>query len=147
MSINLLKELRRFYKLKHQVLPHLAYSNWFSSGQNNIITPEIAKKSRNVSKFQLNLQKHVNICCCSFNKIPIEKKSVLQKIDFFWPNSFGAAHGISVKFCLWTFHKLKKHRKIDFYWLLVALGNALNFRAFLSVSLEKHMPNALNRFS
>ena len=32
--------------------------------------------------------------------------------DFFWPNKLGFLHGMSVKFGLWTFHKLKKGRKI-----------------------------------
>jgi len=56
-----------------------------------------------------------------------EKKTLLQEnfdlminFDFFWPNKFRVAHGISVKFGLWTFHKLLKRWKnfdlVDF-WL------------------------------
>jgi len=39
---------------------------------------EVAKL---ISEYQQNLQKHVNICCCSFNKILIkEKKTLLEEI-------------------------------------------------------------------
>jgi len=31
---------------------------------------------------------------------------------FFYPNNFGFAHGMNVKFGLWTFHKLWKSRNI-----------------------------------
>ena len=40
--------------------------------------------------------------------------------DFFWPNDFEVAHGIDMKFGLWTFHKfLKRQKNFDFidFWL------------------------------
>jgi len=40
--------------------------------------------------------------------------------DFFQPNNFGVAHGISMKFGLWTFQKLlRKQKNFDFidFWL------------------------------
>ena len=45
---------------------------------------------------------------------------------FFWRNSFGIAHCISVTFGLWTFHKLwKRQKKFDFidFWLPYLLQN------------------------
>jgi len=42
-------------------------------------------------------------------------------VDFFWPNNLGYPHGMSVKFGLWTFHKLETTEKFWLYWLLVAL--------------------------
>jgi len=32
-----------------------------------------------ITKLQLNLQKHINICCCSFNKVSMKKKKLLQE--------------------------------------------------------------------
>jgi len=59
------------------VLDHIQSS---SSGQNNIITLEIATNRLFITKeLQLHLQKQINICC-SFNKISIkEKKTGLQE--------------------------------------------------------------------
>jgi len=37
--------------------------------------------------------------------------------DFFLPNNFVVAHGISVKLGLWTFHKLLKSQKNFDFWL------------------------------
>jgi len=72
-----------------------------------------------ITELQLNLQKYINICCCSFKNIDKEKKTALQEkfdstinfdlminFDFFWPNNLGFPHGVSEKFGLWTFHKL-----------------------------------------
>jgi len=72
--INLMSSLRKFYLviLQYQLLPRLAYFQSSSSGQNNIIMSEVAKL---ISEYQLNFQKHVNICCCSFDKISIKKKN------------------------------------------------------------------------
>jgi len=43
-----------------------------------------------------------------------------MNFNYFWPKNLGAAHGIIVKFGLWTFHILLKRQKnfdlIDF-WL------------------------------
>jgi len=42
----------------------------------------------------------------------------------FWPNNFGMAHGINMKFGLWTFHNLMKWQKnFDFidFWLPYSL--------------------------
>jgi len=103
------------------MLPRLAYFQSSSSGQNNIITSEVAKKSSIMSEFYLNLQKHVNVCCCSFNKISKKRKQTVpqeiltndkfwphDKFWRFWPNSFGVAHGTNtiVKFCFREFQKL-----------------------------------------
>jgi len=45
VSLNLLKSPRSFYivTLQHEVLPRLEYFQSSSSGQNNIITTEVAK--------------------------------------------------------------------------------------------------------
>jgi len=51
---------------------------------------------------------------------PNDKFWPKDKIWLFWSNKFGVARGISVKFSLWTFHKLLKKQKIfDFidFWL------------------------------
>jgi len=56
-----------------------------------------------ITELQLNLQSHINICCCSFNKILIKReKAVLQEnfdstinfdlminFDFFCSNNLG----------------------------------------------------------
>jgi len=74
-------------------------------------------------KISTKRAKHVNICCCSFNKISIMRKNLCCKIFWpndkfwqFWPNNFGVAHFISVKFGLWTFRKLwKRQKNFDFH--------------------------------
>ena len=62
-------------------LPHHAYATYY------LIVQQWAKqyyypRSRNkpiiTTELQLNLQKHVNICCCSFIKISMKKKTLLQ---------------------------------------------------------------------
>ena len=45
------------------------------------------------------------------NTLLQENFDLTIKFDLFWPNNLGVAHGISVKFGLWTFHKLWKGRK------------------------------------
>ena len=44
----------------------------------------------------------------------------MTNFDIVWPNNYGVAHGMGMKFGLWTFHKLLKRQKncdfIDF-WL------------------------------
>jgi len=62
---NLLRSLRRFHNviLQCQVLPRLACFQLSSSGKNNNTVSELAKS---ISTYHLNLQKHINICCCSF---------------------------------------------------------------------------------
>jgi len=32
-----------------------------------------------ITELQLNLQKHIDICCCTLNEISIEKKTALQE--------------------------------------------------------------------
>jgi len=61
--------------LQHQLLPRLAYFQSSSFGQNNIIMTAAAKL---VSEYQLNLQKHINFCCCCF-KIDKETKICSKK--------------------------------------------------------------------
>jgi len=39
-----------------------------SGGQNNIVMPEVAKNTI-ITELRLNLQKRINICCCSFNRV------------------------------------------------------------------------------
>jgi len=112
------------------VLDHIQSS---SSGQNNIITLEIATNRLFITKeLQLHLKKQINMCC-SFNKISIKKKNwsarkvdptinfdLIINFDFFGTNNLGLPYGMSVTFGLWTFHKLLKRQKnfdvIDF-WL------------------------------
>jgi len=58
------------------------------------------------------------MCYCISNKILIKRKTLLvnfdltKNFDFFRLNNFGVAHGISVEFSLWTFHKLSKRQEI-----------------------------------
>ena len=75
MSKNLLKShwgSTLIYILQHQVLP---CQNYFQSSRSVKTTYYVRshKKSSAMSEFQLNVQKHVNICCCSFNKMSIKK--------------------------------------------------------------------------
>jgi len=61
-------------------------------------------RSRNkptvTTELQLNLQEHINICCCSFNKVSIKRKTLMEEnfdltiifdltinFDFFCPNN------------------------------------------------------------
>ena len=101
----------------------------------NIIYIRSHNKPINISELQLNLQILYISKCAAVTLINInnEKKTLLQEnfdltinfdlmlnFDFFWPNNFGVVHDISVKFGLWTFHKLLKLQKIfDFidFWL------------------------------
>jgi len=59
------------------ILPHLAYLIFdrpIVTYTTLSHTLEVAK-SINKSELQLNLQKHINLCCCSFNKILVKRKS------------------------------------------------------------------------
>ena len=51
------------------ILHNIQSSN---SGQNNIVRNR--NKPTIITELQLNLQKHINICCCSFNKISLFKR-------------------------------------------------------------------------
>jgi len=72
-----------------------------------------------ITELQLNLQNHIHVCCCSFNKIFIKRKYCAPKQvwpkDKFWPNNkfwlflpnnLEFPDGMSVKFGLWAFHEL-----------------------------------------
>jgi len=37
---------------------------------------------------------------------PTTNFDLMINFDFFWPNNLGFPYGMSVKFGLWTFHKL-----------------------------------------
>ena len=67
--------------VRPRFLPYHAYPTYYSivhSGQNSIITSEV--KSIIITELQLNLQKHINICCCSFSWVSMKwKKTVLQE--------------------------------------------------------------------
>jgi len=70
---------------------------------------------RQKSQQTLNLQKHINICCCSFNKILIKiKKAVLQES---WPND---------KF--WIFFDLITWDYLMVWALILICGRFINFR-------------------
>ena len=79
------------------------------------LTKKLAPRTTKICQHLL----HVNICCYSFIKI-LKKKNCdaryfdvtvnfnqIINIDFCWPNNFGIAYGISVKFGFQTLHKLK----------------------------------------
>jgi len=82
---------------------------------------EVAKL---ISEYQQNLQKHVNICCCSFNNILIKGKNFARRnldpivnfdlminIDLFWPNNFGIAHISARNLVCGRFMNYEKGRK------------------------------------
>jgi len=54
-----------------------------SGGANNIATSEATTKNKPIiiAEFQVNLQKHINICCYSLNEISIrEQKCAARKV-------------------------------------------------------------------
>jgi len=63
-------------------MPSLLSIQSSSRGLNNIITSEVVTKLVSTSELQLNLQKHIKICCCNFNKISIMKKKTLLQKNF-----------------------------------------------------------------
>jgi len=85
VSQNLLKSLRRFYIviLQHQVIPHAKRTSCGPIVAKQHYCIRSRKQSNIISEFQLKLQKHVNFCCCSFNKIriKIKKKLCYKNID------------------------------------------------------------------
>jgi len=108
-------------------MPTLLNIQTSSSELSNPIRSEAATNPLLFLNCNYNLQKHIKMCCGIFNKISVTRKNSAarkfwhnDKFWLFWPNHFGVAHGISVKFGLWTFHKLlKRQKKIDFtaFWL------------------------------
>ena len=71
-------------------------------------------------QFQWNIDEYKKACAA--RKIsPNDKFWSNDKLTFFWPNYWVFLHGMSVKFGLWTFHKLQNRQKNWLYWLLVAL--------------------------
>ena len=81
MSVNLLKSPSRLYNvlLKHQVLPRLTYP---AAGE----TILLHQKSQEIDYYVRvagNLQKHVNICCCGFDKISIKRKNICATRNFY----------------------------------------------------------------
>jgi len=57
-------------------LPCLSYTLFTRPiQQNSIIMPEVATNPLLLKK-QLNLQKHMKICCCSFNKVSMKRKKL-----------------------------------------------------------------------
>jgi len=117
-------------------LPHHAYATYYSIVQwwaKQRYYARSCNKRTITTELQLNLQKHISICCCSFNKISMKRKTSAarkfwpddkfwpnDKFWLFWPNNLGFPRGISVKFGLWTFRELSKRQKnFDFidFWL------------------------------
>jgi len=83
VSINILKSMRIFciVILQDQVILHIiafkiciCIQQWPRQHYN------VRDRNKSISKseLQLNLQKHINVCCCSFNKISIKGNITLQ---------------------------------------------------------------------
>jgi len=80
---------RHHFKNLNNHWPNLLNIQSSSNTQNNIISSKVAK-THYISELQLNLLKHLNMCYCSFSKISIKRKTLLQenfdltkKIDIF----------------------------------------------------------------
>jgi len=81
-------ELDELYcTVRPRFLPYHAYPTYYSIVQQWAKQHYYARgrnKPTIITELQLNLQKHINICCCSFNKaIDEEKKLCCKKI---WQN-------------------------------------------------------------
>ena len=98
------------YQIKHCktfcALPHLAYLIYKGPAAERQYYYVRSRKKHFISDLQLNLQKHINVCCCGLKKIDKEKTRLQENwlktkhFDFFWSNDFAVAHGISIKFGL-----------------------------------------------
>ena len=91
-------------------------------GQNNIIMSEIAINPVIITELELNLQRHINVCCCSFNKISIlQRKICAAKIV--WPKkNFVIMTNFDLFFDLITWDSL-----MVWEWNVVC-GSFINFR-------------------
>jgi len=80
-------ELDELYcTVRPRFLPYHAYPTYYSIVQQWAKQHYYARgrnKPTIITELQLNLQKHINICCCSSNKVNEKKKSAARK---FWPN-------------------------------------------------------------
>jgi len=71
------------------------------SNLHNIQSSSSGEESSIITELQLNLQKHINICCYNFQLNIKQRKKLccrksLMNFDLFRPNNLGVSHGISV---------------------------------------------------
>ena len=131
---------RHHFKNLKNHWPNLLNIQSSSNTQNNIISSKVAK-THYISELQLNLLKHLNMCYCSFSKISIKRKALLQenfdltkKIDFFGHITLESLLVSAWNLTCARFTKFERRRKSSTLLTLVTLVMSLQSSLWPSLS-------------